>query len=242
MQPPHSQLRQQGRHAFERKDYATALDHFRAILVDHPEYADIRHLAGLCLVFLGRPEEALSELDAALAVNPGYVEANINRALVLQELGRYDEARASFEQASEHERKNHGRFPAAATARLANAHAGVGDVYMETGAPGEAAAQYYMALELRPQFHDIRNKYATALLGMGRLDEAVQQLRRVLEGNPHFIAARLNLGLALYRQGSVEEAAAEWETCRSQQPAHPQVRAYLALLGRSGALEENDQS
>jgi Flp pilus assembly protein TadD len=89
-----------------------------------------------------------------------------------------------------------------------------------------------MALELRPQFHDIRNKYATALLGMGRLDEAAQQLRRVLEGNPHFIAARLNLGLALYRQGSVEEAAAEWETCRSQQPAHPQVRAYLALLER----------
>jgi protein O-GlcNAc transferase len=237
MQAQHTQLKQQGRHAFERKDYSAALEHFRAILNDHPEYADIRHFAGLCLVFLGRPEEALAELEAALAVNPAYVEANINRALVLQELGRYDEARVAFEQASEHEQQNHGRFPAAATARLANAHAGVGDLYMETGAPGEAAAQYYMALELRPHFHDIRNKYATALLGMGRLDEAVQQLRRVLEGNPHFIAARLNLGLALYRQESVEEAAAEWETCRAQQPAHPQVRAYLALLERvrSGA-------
>jgi tetratricopeptide (TPR) repeat protein len=241
MQAPHSQLRQQGRHAFERKDYATALDHFRAILADHPEYADIRHLAGLCLVFLGRPEEALEELEAALSVNPGYVEANINRALVLQDLGRYDEARTAFEQASEHEQQSHGRYPAAATARLANAHAGVGDLYMETGAPGEAAAQYYMALELRPLFHDIRNKYATALLGMGRLDEAVQQLRRVLEGNPHFIGARLNLGLALYRQGGVEEAAEEWETCRAQQPAHPQVRAYLALLERVKGTEANEQ-
>lgn len=230
MQAQHTQLKQQGRQAFERKDYSAALESFRAILRDHPEYADIRHLAGLCLVFLGRPEEALDQLDAALAVNPAYVEANINRALVLQELGRYEEARESFEQASIHEQENHGRFPAAATARLANAHAGVGDLYMETGAPGEAAAQYYMALELRPRFHDIRNKYATSLLGMGRLEEAVQQLRRVLDGNPHFIAARLNLGLALYRQGSVQEAATEWETCRAQQPAHPQVRAYLALL------------
>lgn len=240
MQAQHTQLKQQGRHAFERKDYSTALEHFRVILKDHPEYADIRHFAGLCLVFLGRPEEALEELEAALAVNPAYVEANINRALVLQELGRYDEAREAFEQASEHEQKNHGRFPAAATARLANAHAGLGDLYMETGAPGEAAAQYYMALELRPRFHDIRNKYATALLGMGRLDEAVQQLRTVLQGNPNFIGARLNLGLALYRQDSVEEAAAEWETCRSQQPAHPQVRAYLALLERvrSGLSDE----
>jgi tetratricopeptide (TPR) repeat protein len=232
MHPQFSQLRQQGRLAFDRKDYAAALEHFREILREHPEFADIRHFAGLCLVFMGRPEEALEQLDAALAVNPAYVEANINRALVLQELGRYEEARVAFERASEHEQQNHGRFPAAATARLANAHAGVGDLYMETGAPGEAAAQYYMALELRPQFHDIRNKYATSLLGMGRTDEAIQQLRRVLEGNPRFIAARLNLGLALYREGDVAAAAAEWETCRVQQPAHPQVRAYLALLDR----------
>lgn len=240
MQAQHTQLKQQGRHAFERKDYSAALDFFRAILRDHPEFADIRHFAGLCLIFLGRPEEALEELDAALAVNPAYVEANINRALILQELGRYDEARAAFEQASEHEQQNHGRFPAAATARLANAHAGVGDLYMETGAPGEAAAQYYMALELRPQFHDIRNKYATALLGMGRLEEAAQQLRRVLDGNPRFIAARLNLGLALYREGSIAEAAEEWETCRAQQPAHPQVRAYLALLERLRSGDKDD--
>ncbi|HEX6132525.1 MAG TPA: tetratricopeptide repeat protein [Longimicrobiales bacterium] len=240
MSPHETQLKQQGRQAFERKDYAAALGIFQGILADHPEYADIRHFAGLCLVFMGRPEEALEQLDAALAINPAYVEANINRALVLQELGRYDEARVAFERASEYEQQSHGRFPAAATARLANAHAGVGDLYMETGAPGEAAAQYYMALELRPKFHDIRNKYATALLGMGRLDEAVQQLRRVLEGNPHFIAARLNLGLALYRQGSVAEAAEEWEACREQQPAHPQVRAYLAMLERVRAGAADD--
>ena len=239
-QPHHTQLKQQGRQAFERKDYSAALDHFQAILRDHPEFADIRHYAGLCLVFLGRPDDALEQLDAALAVNPAYVEANINRALVLQELGRYDDAKQAFELASEYEQQSHGRFPAAATARLSNAHASVGDLYMETGAPGEAAAQYYMALELRPKFHDIRNKYATALLGMGRIDEAVEQLHRVLEGNPHFIAARLNLGLALYRQGQVEDAAREWETCRAQQPAHPQVRAYLALLEsvRSGSTRE----
>lgn len=240
MQPNHTQLKQQGRQAFERKDYSAALEYFEAILAENPEFADIRHFAGLCLVFLGRPEEALEQMQAALVVNPGYIEANINCALVLQELGRYEEARTAFERASEYEQRNHGRFPAAATARLANAHASVGDLYMETGAPGEAAAQYYMALELRPQFHDIRNKYATALLGMGRLDEAVQQLGRVLEGNSHFIAARLNLGLALYRQGSVHAAAAEWETCRAQQPAHPQVRAYLALLERLRTASDGD--
>jgi tetratricopeptide (TPR) repeat protein len=226
-----AQLRQRGRQAFERQDYAAALDIFRRILAEHPEFADVRHSAGLCLVFLGRPDEALEQIDAALAINPAYIEAHVNRALVLQELGRYDEAQIAFTTAGTFERQGHPRFQAAETARLANAHCAVGDLYMEAGAPGEAAAQYWTALELRPGFHDVRNKYALALLAMGRMTEAVDQLRRTLDGNAHFLGARLNLGLALYRQGQRDQAAEEWERCREQQPGHPQVRAYLTLLG-----------
>jgi tetratricopeptide (TPR) repeat protein len=226
-----AQLRHRGRQAFERQEYAAALDIFQQILAQHPEFADVRHSAGLCLVFLGRPEDALEQIDAALAINPAYIEAHVNRALVLQELGRYDEAQVAFNTAGTFERQGHPRFQAAETARLANAHGTVGDLYMEAGAPGEAATQYWAALELRPGFHDIRNKYALALLAMGRLTEAVDQLRRTLAGSPHFIGARLNLGLALYRQGERDAAAAEWERCRAQQPGHPQVRAYLTLLG-----------
>jgi tetratricopeptide (TPR) repeat protein len=230
MQTPVSQLKQQGRQAFERRDYATALGIFQAILAEHPGFADIRHFSGLCLIFLGRPEEALAELDEALASNPGYVEAHINRALLLQDLGRYDEARYAFDRAGEYEQQTHSRFPAAVTARLANAHAALGDLYSEAGAPDDAARQYSAALELRPRFHDIRNKYAAALLEMGLLAEAEGQLQQVLEWHPRFLGARLNLGLALYRQGHLEAAAAEWALCRAQQPDDAQVRAYMAMV------------
>jgi tetratricopeptide (TPR) repeat protein len=235
MQPQLSQLREQGRQAFERRDYAGALVLFRQILEQHPGFADIRHYTGLCLAFLGRPDKAIAELDEALAHNPAYVEAHINRALLLQDLGRYDEARESFELAGEFEQDSHGRFPAAVTARLANAHAAVGDLYLEAGALAEAAQAFALALGLRPRFHDIRNKYARTLLGMGRAAEAEGELRRVLDWNPRFIVARLNLGLALYRLGRRAEAASEWRLCQEQQPAHPQVRAYIAMLEHNDA-------
>lgn len=230
-----TQLKEQGRQAFERQDYAGALSLFRAILAEHPAFADIRHYAGLCLIFLGEPDAALVELDGALARNPEYVEAHINRALLLQELGRYDEAREAFETAAELEKQAHGRFPAAVTARLANAHAAVGDLYLDAGTMPEAAREYALALELRPRFHDIRNKYAKALIGMGRLSEAEIELRRALEGNPRFVAARLNLGLALYRQGRRPEAVQEWMLCNEQQPTNPQVRAYMAMVENNDA-------
>jgi tetratricopeptide (TPR) repeat protein len=225
-----NQLKQQGRSAFDQRDYQRALEIFDQILALRPQFADIRNAAALCHVFLGRPEEALVEFEEALAVNPGYVEAHVNRALVLQDLGRYDEAREAFEHASENERRTHARFPAAATARLANAHAAVGDLYLEAGAHEEAAEQYRIALELRPRFHDIRNKYALARIELGDLDTAITELESILDWNPAFLAARLNLGLALYRQGRTADAAAEWTRCREQAPAHPQVRAYAAML------------
>ncbi|HEX7118247.1 MAG TPA: tetratricopeptide repeat protein [Longimicrobiales bacterium] len=232
MEPRIDHLISRGRQAFERRDYVAALADFREVLEQQPAFADIRHLAGLCLNFLGQPEEALREFDRALELNEGYVEAHLNRAITLNELGRYDEAREAFDRAGRFEREGDGPYPAAVSARLANAHAELGDLYMAASAPEEAAAQYRAALELRPRFLDIRNKLAHALIQMGDLDGAESELRRALEANPHFMAARLNLGLVHYRRGELDEATGEWGRCRAQEPEHPQVRAYLAMLER----------
>jgi len=230
MEAHHKDLWDRARKAFERRDYSSALADFRELLDNYPGYADIRHMSGLCLSFLGRPEEALDEFDMALAVNDQYVEAHLNRALVLNDIGRHDEAARAFEKAGYYEYAVAGRFPAAITARLAHAHAQVGDLYTEAGAPIEAASQYRRALELRPRFHDIRNKLAQSLLQTGDVAGAVDHLTVALAGNPRFVPARLNLGLALFRQGDRSGARREWEECREQDPSNPQVAAYLALL------------
>jgi tetratricopeptide (TPR) repeat protein len=234
MPPQFTQLRHQGLQAFERKDYAEALASFRAILDERPAFADVRHYAGLCLIFLGHTDEALAELELALAQNPGYVEAHVNRALLLQDLGRYDEALESFDRARQHEQQEDGRFPAALGARIANGHASLGDLYLEGQAFEEAVQQYAAALELRPGFHDIRNKRAAALLELARIHEAVGELEQILRMNPGFIAARLNLGLAFYRLGRYADAGGEWYACQEQEPENAQVRAYLAMLDRPG--------
>src|SRR5688572_7813394 len=106
------QLIQQGRHAYDERNYADALAAFRKVLDQNPDFADIRHLAGLCLSFLGQNESAVLEFDAAIRLNDRYVEAHLNRAIVLTELGRYDEAHRSFERAGRFETETEGPFPA----------------------------------------------------------------------------------------------------------------------------------
>jgi tetratricopeptide (TPR) repeat protein len=232
-----TQMRQAARQAFDSRDYAKARVLFRELAQKLPNFADIRHYAGLCESFLGDSEAALEQFDYALASNPAYVEAHVNRALTLNELGRFDEAREAFDRASHFEREVSGEFPAAVTARLANAHAGLGDLYLDAGAAARAAEQFRRALELRPRFHDIRNKLALALLTLGETEQAAAELRAVLEANPRFLLARINLGLAYYRLGHSDRAHREWESCRGQEPENAQVRAYLAMLGQSPARE-----
>jgi tetratricopeptide (TPR) repeat protein len=52
-----------------------------------------------------------------------------------------------------------------------------------------------------------RSNYAEMLIGQGRLDEAVEQLKCAVESNPASMPARLNLANALMKQGRAAEAA-----------------------------------
>lgn len=230
---------QRAREAFERRDYVAALTDLRDVAAENPDFADVRNLTGLCLSLLGQPEEALEEFEAALVANDEYIEAHLNRAITLNELGRYDDARDAFAHAVRCEERVGGRFPASVSARLANAHATVGELYMAASGAAEAAREFRRALELRATFHDIRNRLAEALMQLGDLDAAQDELERVLAGNGRFLQARLNLGLIHYRRGRHDAALEAWEECRSQDPNSPQVRAYIQLIegGVPGAAE-----
>lgn len=231
-----------GREAYDRREYGVALARFAQVLEAHPGFADIHNFAGVCLSLLGQPEAALAEFDQAIALNDGYIEAHLNRAITLNELGRYEEAQRAFERAGEQEAREAGRFPSAISSRLANAHAAVGELYLQAGAPAEAAAQFRAAVALRPQFLDIRNRLAQALIELGDLDGAEAELKAVLERNPRFLVARLNLGLVHFRRGELERAAAEWERCRELDGANAQVRSYLALIERRAVAHDSRDS
>jgi tetratricopeptide (TPR) repeat protein len=213
-------LLERARASFDRGDYVGALADVQEIVENHPHFADVRHLMGLCLSLLGRPEEALEQFDLALAENDAYIDAYLSRAITLNELGRFDEAAECLEQAAECEHRGRGRFTASISARLANAHAAVAELYMAASAPAEAVQEFRRALEIRPAFHDIRN----------RLAEALMQLGVALEGNPRFYQARMNLGMVHYRAGNQDAAREAWLQCRQQDPQDARVQSYLRLL------------
>jgi tetratricopeptide (TPR) repeat protein len=230
--PAGTYLLAQARERFALRDYnATYLLVKEAVTGGH-DFADARHLLGLALSMLGRREEALAQFDAALARNPRYLEAHVNRAVVLADLGREAEAQQAFALAGELGRKDASGFPAAVGNRLANAHVALGHEYRQAGALEEAEAQYRRALALRPGFPDVRLALARALLERGAHADAARELDALLFTRPDLLDAVLLRGLASYLLGDLGAAGSAWERASLLAPDDPRVDTYRAMLAR----------
>lgn len=231
---PVKHIIERGIASWERGDFTSALDDFKEVLTEFPLLPDIHNKAGLCHAMLGDPEAALKEFDEALGISETYAEAHLNRAIVLQELGRFDEARKHLRRADELDHRDSEEFPSDVGHKIAIAHAKLGDLYLVADHPEEAAQQYKMALEVRARFLDIRTKYAAALMEMARWKDAQEQLEIILDKNPNLTSARLRLGVVLHRQGDPAGARKEWERCAVEDPKDMRAKAYLAAVGGPG--------
>ena len=224
------QIVARGVSAWERDDFESALETFRGVLEDYPEFADVQNKAGLCLAMLGRLEESLGHFEAAVQHNSSYAEAHLNRGIILNDLGRHDEAQDAFLKAGELDSRDSPVFPSEVGNRIAVTHAQLGDLYLVANHPSKAIQHYRAALEIRPRFMDIRSKFAETLIELGELVQAKEELAVILEARPSFVGARVRLGVVLRRLGDDAGAVREWTRCLKDDPRDMRARAYLASV------------
>ncbi len=223
----------QARDRFALQDYYGAIHLCARLLDGGGRFPDVHHLSGLSYALLGQPERALEEFDAALALNPRYLEATIHRALALAALGRVDEVTPALRRAGEITPPPVAGFPAAVAATLANRHAELGRAYAEAGARDRAILEYRRALELGPRFHDLRYQLGRLLLESGQVLEARDVLTQLVAEHPHFVDAQAALGLSCYLGGDAAEAQRVWRECLARRPASARIEAYLAMVERA---------
>jgi tetratricopeptide (TPR) repeat protein len=223
------------RERFVVQDYYGAVHLLESVVDSGRAFADVHHLLGVSLSLLGQADRALRELERALELNPKYVEALIHRGLVLNELGRTEEAEEAFTRAaSSLDHQGTEGLPSPVAAQLANRHADLAETYAGAGVLHRAIEQYERALELGPTFHDLRYRMARLLLEAGRALEARQALEAVLEARPNFVDAQAALGLAHFLSGDADGAREVWQSCLDQRPENARVEAYLSMLSRAG--------
>ena len=220
------------RERYAARDYRSAAVLLASAISSGRGYADAHHMLGLCYAMTEQREEALKSFDEAIRLNPRYVEAHLNRSIVLSDLGRAAEAQEALAQAQNFGRADDTGYPAVVANRLANMHAELGRAYEEAGAHTEAITQFRTALGLRPNFADVRLELARALLETGAIAEATKELDDIMSARPNWLDAMLLRGLAAYLAGDLERAASVWDSARARHPDDTRLETYRSMLAR----------
>lgn len=205
-----------------------------------------------------RWEEALSELDAALAINPNHAAWLAHKAYLLDELERHEEAVECLERAIELDTPDRdwllalgvnlarlGRYARALTVfdDLARqnpdfepAYCHRIRIYAQLGQHDQAEEMFYLAQQLDDQCPHCFFGIAHSLAERGRIDQALYCWQRVLELEPEYLGVRERIAHCYRLQGKLDEARELYlEELRSD-PGNTDLLMQLAEL----CLQTND--
>ncbi|HEX2760339.1 MAG TPA: tetratricopeptide repeat protein, partial [Rhizomicrobium sp.] len=179
-----------------------------------------------------------------------HAEALSNRGVILTDLGRHDEALASYDRALAVARdypdvwNNRAvtlkamKRPIEALASVeralalhpdfAEAHNNRGIILFDLKRMGEALTSYGQALALRADYAEALNNRAVALWSLKRFAESLADCDSALALRPDFADAFYNRGNALLEMGRPEDALDSYERALAQDPRHPNALSGLA--------------
>ncbi|GGS69460.1 hypothetical protein GCM10010156_30270 [Planobispora rosea] len=158
-------------------------------------------------IMLGRPEDALEDLNRVIAADPGYPDYYIDRGNLLYRLGRLEEAAADYETAME------------AGPPFPEPYYNRAEIRFSTGDHAGALADLDHALELDPEFVDALANRAGLLAALGEYGRARADAEAGLsleEGNPYLLCA---LGQVEMAEGRHAEARAAFDRALERAPS-----------------------
>jgi protein O-GlcNAc transferase len=201
---------------------------YRDILHGEPGHFGALHHLGALRAGLGANEEAAELLGQAAAIDPAATIVHFQRACVLSELGRLDEALVSYDTAL------------AQKSDLAPFHSGRGSVLHALRRYEEAVASYGRALALKPNDPLTLANRAGALQSLGRIEQALDDYGKALALSPDDARTRLARGLLLLRQDQPELAAADLERAAQRTPSDAEI--WLQLGNALGNCNSHEQA
>jgi tetratricopeptide (TPR) repeat protein len=215
------------------RDFERADQMITERLIESPHAPDPHYLRGVWFTFQGKVGPGVKSLRKALDLDPHHTDAAICLSVLLNDVGRYEDAKKVFQQANQ---SVSGKASSAhgIDVKFAVKHLELADLYFRYRRYDEAIEEYTRAALLDPSALDIRVKRAKAFAKKGLTNRALQELLTLKQERPQHLSIRVQLGLLHMSLGNRLDAELEWEDALKIDPHHPEARAYLRQFSKSG--------
>jgi tetratricopeptide (TPR) repeat protein len=179
------------------KDPAAAIDRLQQAVALQPQDAQAKWLLGTALQRSGKLEAAIEQLEAAHTLDNKDAEVSASLAYALLTAGRFADAEAAY-------RTTLALHPQDAVLR--QTHLGLANSLVAQKNLDQAASEFGAYLELVPNDTAVRIERASALVDLGKSDEALAELDRAAAAGPENLRA-LKLRSQIYWETKRHDAA-----------------------------------
>jgi tetratricopeptide (TPR) repeat protein len=166
----------------------------------------------------GQYDEAISDYNKALEINPQYALAYYNRGLAYDSKGQYDQAISDFNKALEINPRN------------ALTYVGRGMAYGKKGSYDEAISDYTKVLEINPRYAEAYYNRGLLYDNKGQYDQAISDYSKALEINPREASAYYNRGMAFKKKGQYDQAISDYNKALEIEPTFAEAYNNFAWL------------
>jgi tetratricopeptide (TPR) repeat protein len=233
-----------GREHYQKREFDKAEYLLRQVVAKTERFADVYDMLGV--IAHGRGDFALAErhFEKAVGLNPNYTEAQLNLMVTYNDLGKYDAARKIY--STIRNRGVSGSVPSDpfAKGKIANMHAETSQAYQDVGMIREAVVELEKAVELCPDFADLRTRLGVLLRDEGDRVRARQQFEAAKLANPNYVHARVMLGVLMLTDHDPAKAIDEFEAVLAldaeNKSAHMYMRVAKAALDKLKSSPPSD--
>jgi tetratricopeptide (TPR) repeat protein len=196
----------------------------------NPSNLEAYHLLANSYHMLGSIGKAIKNFQKVLELDNNHTDAAISLSVLLNDIGRYEEAQNIFEKANVNVKKEtSGIKDPHINRQFSSKHYELAEMYFTYNRFDEALFEYEKAFKLDPENLEIKIKVAKVYSKKGYTSKAQEELRLLKREHPSYIPARTALGLLFYGMGNVIEAQAEWQNALNKDPSNEEIQMYLQL-------------
>jgi tetratricopeptide (TPR) repeat protein len=231
------EMMKQAKESFIEGDYRTAEPLLQQAILQNNKDPEIYQMLATLFYDKGQFNKAIKAFKKALEIDPSYTDASVGLSIILNDLGRYEEAKEIFIDAQDRLNETKKQTDPFIEDRIAQKHVELGDLYFQVEKFEDALEQYMKAKKLSNNPGQLILKVAECFMKIHKEQRATQELQLFLRDYPQNAEARVRLGIYMYQMNRVYEAVEEWEKVLMRDPHNADAKHYLQLARETHLTE-----
>ncbi len=224
------QLLDKGIELFNKNSLKKSFELLEEVTNINSKNSDAYFYIGNIFHIQGQLGKAVKAFNRVLEINPSHTDASISLSVILNDIGRYEDAKKIFEKANDNiKSKDTGIKDPHINEKFASKHFETAEMYFSYNRYDEALLEYEKAIKLNPEKLEVRVKIAKVYSKKGYIAKAFEELKRLKSEYPSYIPARVAIGLLYYGKGNALEAQSEWQAALQKDPKNEELQMYLNL-------------